>query len=107
MASWRPRRAAALPPGRDFREQVPQQIEPDAGRPTASRRRIPPARLYMTSMPPNTASRRTQGFRNLPPRHRINYSIRNVSRGRRKMKQLVPARPRHSLMDHPISSALG
>jgi hypothetical protein len=37
--------------------------------------------------------------------HAINYSVRNHSRGRRKMKQLVPAQSRPSLMDHPISSA--
>jgi len=41
------------------------------------------------------------------PGYAINYSIRIVSRGRPKMKQLVPARSRPSLMDHPISSALG
>src|SRR5262245_7375034 len=32
----------------------------------------------------------------------INYSVRNDSRGRRKMKQLVLARSRHNLMDHSI-----
>src|SRR5262249_40381863 len=41
------------------------------------------------------------------PGYAINYLVRNVSRGRPKMKQLVPARSRPSLMDHPISSALG
>jgi hypothetical protein len=39
--------------------------------------------------------------------HTINYSVRNDSPGRRKMKQLVPARSRPSLMDYSISSALG
>ena len=38
------------------------------------------------------------------PGYAVNYSVRNVSRGRPKMKQLVPARSRPSLMDHPIFS---